>query len=295
MFVGDHVTPALWLLDANGNSMKRLGRRGGGPAEYRTANRIAVDGDDRLIMWDDGNGRLNVYETDGSFRASARLPIHYGGCCDADAVTVDSLNRIWLRASAPARDRSGRSTDLEIPVFVRFDAAGALIDSSFAPPLPGGDPPMTTVRQPEAGVTVVQVADIPYGTKTTYTVSPFGDLVFGQGRPYVVHAEAQGKPLRIEREYVPVPVSDDERAQRRARIEFLVRRRTPSWRWTGPDVHRAKEKRRDVFEADGRYLGRVVAPRTFTAFAMRGNNVWGVLRDEYDMPTIVKMRIDPGW
>jgi hypothetical protein len=61
-----------------------------------------------------------------------------------------------------------------------------------------------------------------------------------------------------------------------------------------PDVaptvrFRSEERRWDVFEPDGRYLGRVKAPREFTAYAMRGDTVWGVLRDENDVPAIVKM------
>lgn len=45
----------------------------------------------------------------------------------------------------------------------------------------------------------------------------------------------------------------------------------------------------DVFAPDGRYLGRVTGPRQFTAYAMRGNAVWGVLRDENDVPAVAKM------
>jgi hypothetical protein len=58
--------------------------------------------------------------------------------------------------------------------------------------------------------------------------------------------------------------------------------------------YRSREKRWDVFEPDGRYVGRVVAPRQFGAYVMRGNDVWGVLRDEDDVPAIVKMRIEVG-
>ena len=55
---------------------------------------------------------------------------------------------------------------------------------------------------------------------------------------------------------------------------------------------RAKERRWDVFEPDGRYVGRAIGPRLFTPYAMRGNNMWGVLRDEDDVPAIVKLRVD---
>jgi len=41
------------------------------------------------------------------------------------------------------------------------------------------------------------------------------------------------------------------------------------------------------------YLGRVVAPRQFTPYVMRGDNGWGVMRDDDDVPAIEKMRIEP--
>ena len=61
-----------------------------------------------------------------------------------------------------------------------------------------------------------------------------------------------------------------------------------------PVKFRAKEKQWDVFEPDGRYLGRIRGPRELTLFVRRGNTVWGVVRDEDDVPGVVRMRIDPG-
>lgn len=182
---------------------------------------------------------------------------------------------------------------------------------------------------------------VTYSTSMLYAVSPLGHLVFGQTRPYVIHSTHNGKPLRIERDWTPVPVSSDERSQIRANFEFNMRRVDPAWTWKVANVpaekpamnsisvaqdgriwvsvsvpsekftpdppsalsqeprapqltYRAKERRWDVFEPDGRYLGRIIAPRTFGLYVMKGNLVWGVMRDENDVPTVVKMRIEPG-
>ena len=56
-----------------------------------------------------------------------------------------------------------------------------------------------------------------------------------------------------------------------------------------PVGFRAKERRWDVYAPDGRFLARVAGPRTFTAHVMRGNVVWGVMRDADDLPTVVRM------
>lgn len=62
-----------------------------------------------------------------------------------------------------------------------------------------------------------------------------------------------------------------------------------------PVKFRPKEKRWDVFEPDGRYLGRIAVPREVSIFVARGNQVWGVMRDADDLPTVVRMRVEPGF
>jgi hypothetical protein len=57
-----------------------------------------------------------------------------------------------------------------------------------------------------------------------------------------------------------------------------------------PVGFRASENRWDVYAPDGAFIARVLGPRTFTAYVMRGNMVWGVLRDADDLPTVVRMR-----
>jgi hypothetical protein len=51
----------------------------------------------------------------------------------------------------------------------------------------------------------------------------------------------------------------------------------------------------DVFETDGRFLGRVVMPARSTWLGARGDLVWGVTRDENDVPFLTQWRISPAW
>src|SRR6185436_8778279 len=68
VYVWDPTTPALWLIDANGKTLKRISRQGAGPGEYAKENNgIVVASDGRLKMWDEGNARINIYEADGKF------------------------------------------------------------------------------------------------------------------------------------------------------------------------------------------------------------------------------------
>ena len=62
--------------------------------------------------------------------------------------------------------------------------------------------------------------------------------------------------------------------------------RRPVLRYREPQVW-------DVFAPDGRFLGQVHFPHDFTLYALRGDHVWGVQRDDLDVQSIVRLRIEP--
>ena len=312
VFVWDPQTPSIWLYDTRGRLVRRVGRVGGGPGEYDQLNGLAVRPDGRMVAWDAGNARLNVYDADGNTVTSWKLTV--GGTYMSNGVTADARNRIWLNTSR-------RHV---------YDSVGVLVDSVAVPSYPTNDQILRARRE---GMSSGHA--IPYTTRSRSAISPLGFIVSGPGRPYAVNTIHNGRPLRIERETPAVPVADEERAQHRARIEAILTRVQPDWRWDGADIpttkppysglsvgsdgriwvslhveseafdpvlprpprpgatpvvrFRENERRWDVFEPDGRYAGRVLAPGEFTAYAMRGDTVWGVLRDENDVPAIVRM------
>jgi hypothetical protein len=49
----------------------------------------------------------------------------------------------------------------------------------------------------------------------------------------------------------------------------------------------------DVFEADGRFLGRVKLPPRTRVIRTRGNVAWGTVRDADDVDYAVRFRVDP--
>ncbi|MEO7362586.1 MAG: 6-bladed beta-propeller [Gemmatimonadaceae bacterium] len=337
----DNSTPALWLVAADGASIRRVGRAGSGPGEYQDVNGIAVAKDGTLVMWDDGNSRLNFYSRDGVPRANAALT--FSDCCGLP-VSTDTLNRIWL-TTRPRMIRSDLSAvDPRAMIkneigFLRYDASGTLIDTVMAPTLPGRDAPVSAlqVTSTDFGGAIRQV---PYATYPYHAVSPFGHVISAMARPYAIYAEANGKHVKMTREFAPPIVTEEERAQIRANIEFIMRRENRGFRWNGPEVPREKppitgimagldgrvwvqlsvpseasdveptsalsknrpppvnfrptEQRWDVFEPDGRYVGRVAAPLGVDVFVTRGNQGWGVMHDANDVAAIVRLRIEPG-
>ena len=348
VWVWDGATPVLFQFDANGKLVRRVSRRGSGPGEYQRVNDIAVARDNALVMWDEGNARVNIYNPDGSFRTSFTLT--FSDCCGLP-VMVDDQGRIWLQTHPKmigGKEKGFDPADFGKPQdvgYYRYDSVGSLIDTVFAPVLPGVDGVVTalTVTRSSMGG---RAQHVPYGTYPLYATSPLGHVVTALARPYAVHTRANGKPVRITREYTPPEISDDERAQQRANIEFQMREAKADFTWNGPEIprqkppiqdllvgldgriwvqlsveseefdpgqsagdpsrpgrggrgaappirFRPKEKRWDVYEPDGRYLGRVLTPRTFSLYVARGSQLWGTIRDEDDLPTLVRMRIEP--
>jgi hypothetical protein len=290
-------------------------------------------------MWDDENARLNIYNPDGTHRATAALT--FSDCCGLP-VTIDTLNRIWL--TTHPRMIEGKEKPVDPAAFIanetgylRYDAAGSLIDTVMPRTLPGADGRVSALDISSEGMGGA-VRQVPYATYPEYEASPLGHVVSSMSRPHTVHTSANGKPVRITREFAPPAVDDDERAQLRANIEYFMRREKSDFTWNGPEIPREKppiadiavgldgriwvqlgtrseafepdppsgvdrnrpppvkfrpgEKRWDVFAPDGNYLGRIAAPRIVSVFVRRGNQVWGVIRDENDVAAIVRMHID---
>lgn len=74
VFVWDHVTPALWLINPDGSGLRPVSRAGSGPGEYRAMSGMEITGDGGLMLWDEGNARINFYDRDGQYRTSTLSP-----------------------------------------------------------------------------------------------------------------------------------------------------------------------------------------------------------------------------
>ena len=329
IYLWDPATPSVWLMTADGKSLTRVGRKGAGPGEYARVNGLAVMKNRNLVVWDEGNARVNFYDPDGEFLTSSLVPFPF--CCPSNIVTADTLNRVWLFLidGAVAGRVKGDPQAPRHSAFLLLDHSGAILDTVEAPVMRTEYAPLTATNPNSISSRIM-----PYGGVPRYVASPFGHIVSGTGRPYVVHSATGGRSLRIEGASTPVSISREERRQWRANLEFELRRIQPDWRWSGPEFprekppyfdlrvgqdgriwvalsvesesytpetpsdpnaappigFRSKERRWDVYAPDGKFVARVVAPRTFTAHVMRGNTVWGVLRDADDVPTVVRMK-----
>ena len=82
MFVSDNQVPVLRMYNKDGIFIKNIGREGRGPGEYLEIGGMGMFPDGRLAVWDQRNGRVNIYNETGEF-LKARL---FNGGIFADEV-----------------------------------------------------------------------------------------------------------------------------------------------------------------------------------------------------------------
>jgi hypothetical protein len=58
------------------------------------------------------------------------------------------------------------------------------------------------------------------------------------------------------------------------------------------DWQNARSPDWEVFDSEGRFLGVVTMPPRFTPHVFRGNKLYGVLRDEFDVPYVVRLGVE---
>lgn len=337
LLVHDSDADIIRMFDSTGAFVRNLGGKGGGPGEYGQVNGIARHTSGDLYVWDASGGRVNRYRPDGSYVTTWRSP--FTGWFTQNQLFADDGGRLlmWLPLIPDPSNPLERQDS-----YVRLDTAGATLDTLLIPLWPDDSEPLQA-SSPDGRSRTMTTR--PWSANSVATVHPAGGIVAGLGQQYVFYRLLTGaKPLRIEREYTPVPVSDTERRERQAQIEQNMRRLNPSWNWTGAAIPSTKpayerfligEDGRiwvrvftaaepipaaelptppanptgpppvvlttrepvvyDVFESDGRFLGRVKLPPRTRVMRARGNDVWGTLRDGDDVDYAARFRIEPAF
>lgn len=172
---------AVVLLDASGKLLRKIGREGEGPGEYRTAF-VAFHHDTLIVA--DGNLRRVVLFDRRTGVVIRQFPVPSGG-----ATTVDAAGRLYLLAMNSTFLRGGAGVGL-----LRFRLDGRLLDTviTTAPAAPVPPPePYWKVRRPEGGGFDVP---IPYQPRLFYAVAPEGGILAGwSAAPRVDHTAATGR------------------------------------------------------------------------------------------------------
>ena len=257
------------------------------------------------------NRRFELFSYEGEAIESTPNPSTYFG---AGMVRGDD-GALYIRG------RVGEGDDARDALFRMVARGDSLVrtDTIFTPELP--ENPTITASMTNNGNSIVMRLPIPFTHGAAFTFDPAGFFWVDEAEGYrLVQRSVDGEDIRIiEREYTPVPVTEEELAESLERFESgpLASADMDFDRSEIPDVHPPVQRwltdardhlwvKRDmgaagtaweVFDPEGRYLGVVeseVELSRLTVHQITEDAVYGVLTDELDVPYVVRLAIREG-
>ena len=244
IYVFDRQVPALRKYDVRGKYVRTLGSKGQGPGEYLKGGGLAVHPDGRVMLWDSGTWRINVYSPAGESIATWRTPSGVSGSVSlstSHALVIDSAGVIWYRRNIFDRQRAGGPRS----EWVRIDGTGAPLDTLAEPVF--SIVPRTLSAANRYGSTTTSV---PFEPRTLSALSPRGYFVTGYPQHYafemLIPPTGAASPRRwragdpvVSVRRPDVKAAAVSRAQRdtaRRSVEERMRRTDPAWSWDGPPI-----------------------------------------------------------
>jgi hypothetical protein len=330
IYVLDRQVPIIRAYGPDGTHLRDIGREGGGPGEYKNPGAIATLPDGRLIVRDPGNMRVSVFSADGEymghtvypggFHTSRRMYVDTAGYAHSMVLInygtapwdwqfglslIDPDEGIRDTVAVPRWDyeparitgsREGNNSSNTVPftpqVFWSFSPLGYFVgglSTEYRIDLFRPDAPILRIERDWTPVPVTPAESEEQrrraaenmrrqfpgwqwnGPPVPDTKPPFrGMFVSEEGNVWVLVSRL-GKPTMTVAE-----AREEERRSGRPQIRF---REPPAF---------------DVFAPDGRFLGHVVVPQSFSTSpepVVRADSVWAVARDELDIPRVVRFRV----
>ncbi len=323
LYVLDQQAGSIRVYDPSGQFVRDIGRSGSGPGELsQAAMGLMFDQEGMLLVPDPLQQRINRFRTDGSPAGeymmvfTEGIPMKFEQMPDGRVVqqsrvmalpgqaagSVEPMDRLLLRGA------DGTLSDTLL-VF----ASGGTID--FA-----GAAPRIRIFDPEPMWTIGQDGKLYYGMNTGYSIEVRSD----QGRlERIIRKPFERQPVTeadqqafrdviremFERQGLP-PQALEGISQMITFAEqypaFANLMRGPGNTLMVQHVRRASDAVSggrmqdprdmgsptwDVFDGEGRLLGQIELPAKFTPLLVRGDDMWGVWRDDLDVQYVVRLHV----
>lgn len=305
------------LFGPDGTHLRTFGGRGAGPGELEGGYGLMLGPEGRLWVPDHRNARMSLFDPDTGFVESYALRVLSRGFTWSGVIADD---RRILKPSislVPERRDLFRVYDLEMN----------LVDSIFRPERPEVDPedPPGSYYWESSDGGMRGYFPVPFYPGTPMVLDPAGAVwSTPAGDPaYRIGRRIPGGDttlvIETRRPAVPVTAAERDSAIDRVRSHLLERGarsakkdwsrvpdRKPSVVWmfvaedgrlwveaTTPNTLRTY----DVYERDGRLAGTAVGSLDIWRAidpVIRGDRLWAVVRDELDVPYVVKARLMGG-
>lgn len=309
IYVLDQQAQEIRVFGADGTHLRTIGRKGGGPGEFAHAIGMRWDAEGRLWVVDTQNARYSAFDTAGVYQMAVRRESHFtrvpwiGG--------FDGEGRIWdsaMRTDAKPDERS------EILVAFRADPeAPAPLDTLWLPTRQGE----RFMLLNEHGLPRMSAA-VPFTTGIVWHFDPARQHLWSADtdRYRIALQTVRGDTLRvIERAHEPLSVTAEDRRKAIEDLAWFTEQggkidasRIPSTKpalggfftddqgylWVWPSAASEDAGRvLDVFDPNGRYLGRVRLPFPIGYFRplIVGDRIYAITHDELEVPYVVRARI----
>jgi hypothetical protein len=329
IYVLDGQAQTIRIFDATGRYVSTFGRAGEGPGELKQPGGMVFLPDGRLAVRDPGNARISIYSATGEslttwpipggFFTSAPMFVDTAGRLYTDVIAERRPDGSWnvgllrLDSTGAVVDTLARPfRDYEAPTLraERRSAQGTSLSMSNVPFWPQ---PFSAINR--RGEVVGGIADR-YAILTWRADGSVQRIERERAPVAVEQGEADAAVERITRSmsnlqsgwrwdgprppahkphFSELRIADDDRIWVRV-PQTSVRQdpdpdaepddkgRMPVDTWLEPMVY-------EVFEPTGEPVATVRMPERFRPWVMRGNHIWGVLRDDMDVQYIVRLRI----
>lgn len=297
------------VFDAEGRHVRTVGRAGGGPGEFGGPAHAAFGPAGRLWVPDPQNNRISIIDTAGAFVASHR--IEGGFFMTPWPGGFDDSGRYYLPVPRMGEDGFGIGV-------VRYEAteSGLTPLDTLSVPQDPEEREHFELTSGDGGMRLMSA--IPFAPGFRSFLSPRGTmwgLLTGEFRMFEL--DANGDTLRtISTPYDPLPVTAADRQAARESLNWFTEQggkidlsRIPDTKpaaeslfvddegriWVDRLTENPEGQEYDLFDAEGRFLGRVSLPVPVPRVRLvRDGFLYGVTQDELGVPYVVRLRIDRG-
>lgn len=243
IYVLDTSLPAVRVYDDNGRHLMDIGSEGDGPGEFRRPDALLVGGDGRVFVRDSNQGRITVFDAEGTMLET--YPLDQGFVIGGSAMVMTDDGTLYS---------PGRIGDM--PENFSFGSGGGLprIPMGMIPRGPEGNAG-EPIPQPEieyeqrtfqqirrSGDNVMMsIRSVPFSPTLQWALSPSGAMIAGVSSNYsfdIIYPA--GETTRVVKDYQPVSLDGAERDWHIEQITAQMHDGDPEWVWEGPEMSTVK-------------------------------------------------------